>query len=69
MSGYYAVCRFNGAALTHVLPDGKAARKTVCCLREFDGPISMNSSCNFPLQNAPRELNGRYSSEYGGRKN
>ena len=28
----------------------------------------MNSSCNFPLQNAPRELNGRYSSEYGGRK-
>lgn len=37
VSGYYAVCRFNGAALTHVLPDGKTARKTVCRLREFAG--------------------------------
>lgn len=37
MSGYYEVCRFNGAALTHVLSDGKTAMKTVCRLREFAG--------------------------------
>ena len=37
MSGYYEVCRFNGAALTHVLPDGKTDRKTVYRLREFAG--------------------------------
>ena len=37
MSGYYEVCRFNGAALTLVLPDSKTDRKTVCRLREFAG--------------------------------
>ena len=35
VSGYYMVCRFNGAPLTRVFPDGKTADGGEHCLKDI----------------------------------